>query len=49
MPERLYGRLCLTCGFVVHGLFARRPFPIVRRCGLCRDFPPVPDDQKETT
>jgi hypothetical protein len=33
--KRLYRRLCLTCGFVITGLYERRPFPIVRRCKLC--------------
>lgn len=36
MAERLYGRFCLHCGFVVHGLFEKRPWPITRRCKLCQ-------------
>jgi hypothetical protein len=34
--RRPYRRLCLTCGFVVSGLYKRRPWPIIKRCKLCR-------------
>jgi hypothetical protein len=44
MSRRLFGRLCLTCGFVVHSLHEGRPFPVVRRCGLCRPIEDMLDE-----